>query len=559
MRLFAVRHPPIPALALSWRDLYSGGAFGQRELVEADRFRSAAEERGLQLGMGSETLEHLDLIGAFSPVAFSAGYWSGFDVPAVPPDDVRFREEQGPEEWKEYSWEQQGFETVTALFSPWQLLYVDDVIRGTGVELGVELLVSDSSAREAQLEQVRGLLEAQRNALQTLDEAWGPAIKLLVALQNRYLPGLTGRESILGVPEGWIFAGREWALQTAETLLERTASSAEDVRTLYEFFVERGLARDPNDGLTMLRRARPRAFHKRWRGEARRAQDNFDAAELLRSFLAELRKGPARPESWPMDGRQLERFALYDRGPAAGWGREELKRQLQDAELFPAGVHLVGEGVSEEIVVQRLAEGLLDGQAANELEFFDLGGTGSAKRIGPLLRSFADYARRAVVIVDNEGEMARYLRTAVAKGEIDQADVLLFDDSLEGQNATPGELIALAKQIAENPSANREPVSFELTEDELQADHADRRERSSRNGKPGIADSLITLVGQKTEGRLHLDKLELAEALAAMLVDEFIEAGEQRETVLERRPVVRFFVERIAPELNRPIPVGGEI
>jgi hypothetical protein len=561
MRLLVMQRPPEMTTGLSWRELYVGGAFGQRELVEDGSLRSAAGERGLQLGIGQETLEHLDLSGAFCPVGFSAGYMSGFEVPAEPAEDVRFREEHGPVGWKEYAWEQHGFEMVTALFCPWQLLYLDDVVRATSVEIGVETLLLPGGERDDQLERLRVLLEGQRAVLRSLHESWSPVIKLLVALQNRYVPQFTGSVSVVGVPGGgWVFAGRDWADQDAGALLGQLGCTVEQVVALYHFLVERGLARDSNDGLTMLRRARPRAFHKRWRGEVRRAQDNFDAAQVLWLFLAELGESPGRPDLWPLDGRQLERGELYDRGPATPWSREEIKQQLQDAELYPPGVHVIGEGSSEEIIVQRLTEELLDGRAAHELAFFDLGGSGSAKQVGPLLRSFSDYARRAVAIVDDEGEMARYLSTAVAAGEIDEANVMLFHDSLEGENTTTTELIALAKQIAENPPAGRESVSFELTVGELESDHADRRERSTRNGRPGIADSLIIMVGRKTDGRVRLDKLELVEAIANMLIDEFQSTPlDQLPGLLERRPVIKFFLERIEPVLNRAIPAGREI
>jgi hypothetical protein len=102
--LFPAHRPPDASIALPWRDLYLGGAFGQRELVEDGRLRSAAQERGLQLGIGHETLERLDLLGAISPIAFAeGGYWSGFEVPSHPVEALVFREEREPTAWSEYA------------------------------------------------------------------------------------------------------------------------------------------------------------------------------------------------------------------------------------------------------------------------------------------------------------------------------------------------------------------------------------------------------------------------------------------------------------------------
>jgi hypothetical protein len=42
MQILLAQTPPEVSVALSWRELYSAGAFGQRELVEGDVLRSAA-------------------------------------------------------------------------------------------------------------------------------------------------------------------------------------------------------------------------------------------------------------------------------------------------------------------------------------------------------------------------------------------------------------------------------------------------------------------------------------------------------------------------------------
>jgi hypothetical protein len=437
MQLILDQAPPPLSISLPWREFYAGGAFGQRELVDDGDMRGAAKERGLDLGLGQDGLERLDKLGAWSPVAFSAGYVTGFEVPAQPLENIRFREEQGWVEWSEYAWGNDEFPTVTPLYVPWQLLYLDEVLRATKANFGVETLLLPTEEREQHIESLRTWLERQDAILCSLGERWSALMKLLVALQNRYLPQFTGSHSVVGLPdEGWVFAGREWAQQKAGELLERLGCTDDEVAAVYEFLVERGVVRDPDDGLTMLRRARPRAFHKRWRGRPRHAQDHFDAAQVLWQFLSELRgKSPGRPESWPADSRQVERFELYDRGPAAPWTTEGVKERLESAELYPPGVFVIGEGESELIVVERLTEGLLDRHLVRELEFFDLRGSGAARHVVPLLQSLSGYARRAVAIVDNEGQMARYIETAIKNGDIDEENVLLSRSSLEEDNA----------------------------------------------------------------------------------------------------------------------------
>lgn len=236
--------------------------------------------------------------------------------------------------------------------------------------------------------------------------------------------------------------------------------------------------------MTLLRRARPRAFHLRWRGLPRRAQDNFDAAELLRRFLSDLTgENPPRPDLWPIDGRQEERTAIYERGPGGLWSSKEIKEELLAAELYPHGVHLIGEGASEWIVASHLIEALLGSRAVGEIEFFDLGGSGGASYVGPLSKALGDYAVRAVVIVDREGQMAEYLGSAIKRGEIAEEDVLLFEDSLEASNASAQELIDLVRRIADSLEVEPASVAFDLDGDEMDGIHRDRRERSSGREK----------------------------------------------------------------------------
>ena len=150
----------------SWRHLYEAGAFAQRELIEADRFRSAAAERGLRLGMGKRALEDFDVAGALQPIAFAdGGYSSGRAVPAEPVERLAFREELGSQPWSDYEWGSYGrYRTVSALYSPWLLLYLDDVLSGTAVDLPIEMLLGGEASRERGAKSLLPLVEDRTNA-----------------------------------------------------------------------------------------------------------------------------------------------------------------------------------------------------------------------------------------------------------------------------------------------------------------------------------------------------------------------------------------------------------
>ncbi len=192
-----------------------------------------------------------------------------------------------------------------------------------------------------------------------IDATWRPLIKVLVAIQNVYWPKVRGRTVVTLSPGGeYHEAGN--TTETAEELLARTGCSIEEVTAAYQFLVERGLNREPQDeGMVLLRRFVPREYHVRWRGPVQHAQDHFDAARMLYLWLTDLTgEPPGRPDTWPMDGRQAQRMALYDNGIAPGTMPDALKRELIETELYPHGPAVIGEGSSEGIIVDWLVQEL---------------------------------------------------------------------------------------------------------------------------------------------------------------------------------------------------------
>ncbi len=165
----------------------------------------------------------------------------------------------------------------------------------------------------------------------------------------------------------------------------------------------------------------------------------------------------------PLDGRQQERAALYERGPGARWSADEIKQELLAADLYPHGVHVIGEGSSEQIMLEATVSALVGPRLLGQIGFYDLGGSGSAANVAPLSRALGDYAVRCVVIVAREGQMAEYLRAAIEDGRLDAEDVCLFDDSLEASNATSSELIAIARAVGAEQRPGQEPVEFDLS------------------------------------------------------------------------------------------------
>jgi hypothetical protein len=272
-------------------------------------------------------LARLHEVGALQPIAFArAPYWSGIQVPAEPDEQMAFSDEDPSALWDDYAFELDGHPHVTALYSPWQLLVAGDAVDGGRFTLPLSPILDEENLTGRALKQLGDLARGQQERWKQLDQAWRPLLLTLVRLQNRYLPELTRRTTLLFDPETGQrvdpYPGEVQAFVPVAVFERDFREDRDGLLAAYEFLIERGLRHDPEDGLTMLRRARPRAFHIRWRGEPRRAQDHFDAADVLRRFLADLDgQQPAQPSRIPMDGRQLERAEPYRRGPGSRRGR----------------------------------------------------------------------------------------------------------------------------------------------------------------------------------------------------------------------------------------------
>jgi hypothetical protein len=554
--MFLVRHPPPIRHAMTWRQLYRSGAFAQRDLTVSSLFSSRLKDRGIGVGIGDDPLAYLHEMGALRPIAFSRGqYWAGMEVPAEPEAQVVFGDEDPSSKWQDYAYELHDHPQVTALYSPWQQLAAGDVADGGWFTLPLSAVAADERGGAQALDQVREVARMQQARWQQLDEAWRPLLMALVRLQNRYLPDLTLRTTLLFDPDTGQrvdpYPAEVQSFEAASVFEHEFCEDRDGLLAAYEFLVERGLRLDPEDGLTMLRRARPRAFHIRWRGEARRAQDHFDAADVLRRFLADLDgHQPPQPSLIPMDGKQIEREELYRRGPASHWTGAEVVSALQQAELYPHGVHVIHEGRTDRIVVETLTASLLGSGVLDEVGFTRLGGAGGADELTDLVGSLSGYTRRVVVILDREAKAYEHVQALLDSGGLPAEDVLLFSTSLEEANATDDELADLADALAAEAG-----MVLSLTGAQLREFHETRvtRARARKREVPGLAISLQQLVAKTTAGKWHLRKPPLDERLALLIAEEM------HGLPLEQwwRPLPTFLVDRIIPPLNRPLPAGA--
>ncbi len=525
----------------------------QRELLSSASFRSAGEERGTKLGISDEGLEVLHEAGAMRPVAFSRGpYWTGGRSPAEPVEQMIFSDEVQETSWDEQQFDSHGSPVIMALYSPWQLLAAIDAVDVGKFTVPLWVFAGDPDVGARAIGGLREWARSQDADWRSLDDAWRPLMQLLVRLQNRFWPAITRQTKVLFDRERGEVDPYEAERRTFDAKVVFETDLAEDREGLmatYEFLIEGGLRHEPNDGLAMLRRARPRAFHRRWRGTPRRAQDHFDAAELVRRFVVDLDgRSIEQPSRRPLDFQQTERADLYRRGPAAAWTAAEVVEALQEAELYPHGVHVIHEGVSERIVIEELVATLLGPGVLEELSFTDLEGAGNAGIVTELVGSLNGYTRRVAVVLDSEAKARQHVEALLASGEMPSDDVLLFETSLEESNVSDDELARIARDLASEAGH-----SLKIDGDALRVYHEERRTDAleRRQEVSGLVTSLQRLVRKELKNGWKLRKRDVAERVALLLAQEAW-ATHRDEW---KRPMTLFVVERIVPPLNRPRPV----
>lgn len=556
--------PPLRSCALSWRQLYEMGCFFQRELVLDSELGSEARKRGFHLGqVGREQFERWDKVGALRPIAFAkTAYISGSTSPALPPDHLVFRDEvSGFEPWDSYAWDAWGHPHVSAMFSPWQLLVLPDAVEGGSVPVDLEFLV-ETSGQVRFGESPQAYFQAKYEQWTSIHGWWDPTLRLLVRLQNRYWPQVRGTMNVVSSPDGgWYEPDAEGEFD-AGAVLDELQVTAQDIVDAHKHFCQRAHALEFGDDAYLLRQMFPRPRRQRFEKLARRAQDFYDATEVLRLFHREL-TGDALPDAEVMtlghtdEGIEMfrqRRKKLFGHETRVSYDSEDAKQVLGSLGVYPHGVHVIVEGESEETVVSDLVEEVLGTAALDDLVVTNLRGVGAGPRIEKLLSAVSDYALRTVLIVDDEGEMRAAVDQLLADGSLQAEDVLVQATSLEESNFTDDELVEIAVGLASTPGEKRPAATLKLSGTELRAYHDDRLRRSS--DEPGLANSLTKLAAHEEHGSVRFSKLELAEAIMSRLKEELAATSnwDELEEVAKKRSVLNHIFQRIIKPLAETAP-----
>jgi len=534
----ALMFPPAPQVAVSTKDLVSGGRLVQRELITHEGFGKSGADRGLATGqLARDVWEGWDRDGVLRPLAFYVGFRQtqrvegSYPTPLAQADDASgervqagyvFRDEKDFRPWSDYEYTIDAYSQVQPLYSEWQLLALPLVLDGDYMRVPVTVLADDDAAL---LEWASGgwreLAKSHAGGRQMVHDNWLPTIKILLRLQARYWPYVSGTSKVLygkdpqpgdrpTLDAMWL----EYQGATAEDALAEMGIGTEDLLALYEWLASRvESGADPEKHLRSLTHLLPRRRAERARGQSRQALDLYDACELVRRFHLELTGDllPDADQGYVIDRSVTPRPLRKDRDALVG--------ALRIQGLTAYKLHIVVEGETE----MRLVRGLFEAFAGPSLEaagiaMTDLEGD-KLQESRRFIEGFGLYARAVALLLDDENDANRVVDQLVQAGVVEAGNAHLASPSLEQENFSPDELVAMANQLGAPHG-----VTLAFSGADLEQKLA---ERNARVGVAplGMASMLVNMARNPKLGPvLQISKPDLVQPMIDLLLAEIAAA-----------------------------------
>lgn len=529
-----IRGHPL-SVRYSFRQAVEEQAFDQLPLLNARKFAEACKQRGIVLGISFlKPLEDLDRGGALRPVLFETGPNRELSFQR-PPVEPWFSEEHAFEEWSAIGQgtvpvDQFDSGTPRPYYSHWQLLYAVDAWQSGEVSIPLQEALSGTVSLSVKQ---REWLEWRHEQWSTLDAHWRGAVLILTRIQDRFGPGIKGSlthasstmvfdSTVAATVDPW---DRERTSFVAADVLNELGLQTEDVAQLHDTLCRRARGEDPLWGWFPLPRMAPAAQRAKLAGAALRAQDAYDAADMLRRFYFHLTEEylPTADSNGgdPAADEFKRRRYGEDAWPTLSFGYDHLVAELRRLRLWPHLVHVVVEGESEDRALRRILREVV-GDADPKtygLTISVLAGVGNLqvqREVFSLARTAAQWT---LLICDREGKAGEHIEALRREDLFDEDAAIIWDRSFEEDSFTVEEIVEELHALARERG-----VELILDAGAVQRDYGLHRDRA--DDPKGLAEFILGKARNPTAGSLVVSKPDLAERLAERMLREWDELGQ---------------------------------
>ncbi len=405
--------------AFTYRDAIEAGCFLQVPLFGTDELTRAVAARGLADHSISLDWESLDREGLLPPVGYSRvnPLASRLHLQALEEGVLILRDEKGHCPWDEND--------LTPLYARWQLLSLaelDEMLRGRSP------LVMLAGGTKQLSDHLAGRAEALKD----------PEYPSRLIVHHRQLELLLARTQSLFMPvvrrsyrlepvidrhgESTGLDTKQWVLRERRELdyaraAEQCRVSAHDIRGHYEALMHKARRLDPlgewRDLIDQVERRKIDAL----KGEALRAQDLYDAAEVMRHWHRHLTGGGNLFDDFnasfrPGQSRRTVNERRYGFEELRG-NRAALPGILDHFGIYPWKVMLITEGEGEVAMLEAIVSHHVAGASFEQLGIVPHVMKGSPKkrdqRLLELLGALRRFPNYFLLVFDNEGTAPRWV------------------------------------------------------------------------------------------------------------------------------------------------------
>ena len=454
------RRPPMFVLKKTFGDAYRAGRFLQNELITQQQLMTEARKLKIPY-VDQKRLEALDKAGAFCPIAFVRGAWHGSgEHYKTNAKSMTFRDEAGYRAWSHYGFRLGGYTHATALYSRWQLIYLEAAMNESSFRVPLEALLGSPAQRDrfAKSKLLRQLWRGQLAGWKDLDRRMKPLILFLCWIQNRYLPFVTAQSILTHDANGALVDPlvTEFDRFKPRGALRSLGLTVKGAEAIYDWLLGTAWMDDPQQDWFDVFRAVPPSERGDFEGTPRFVHLLYDGAELCRRFLADATGKVPRDvnEHFSSPGHWKEKLLEHER--RVGYDLADFKRILESKRLTPFGLHVFVEGPSDETLIAGIVDDLLGHSHRDRgIRFTKLRGIGQIQRNEQLIEAFSTYVRHALLVADDEGKIDRDVKHLKQLGLLkdtgpNRGTVKKWKKNIEEDSFSDAELIAAAKAAAKN-------------------------------------------------------------------------------------------------------------